>query len=141
MSDHAKERQIPAILIVVGLGLYVLGAFLHAGTGGVGGTLVAVLIGGAIQTAILIGAAFIVSSLMSVSFGDPPTAALKFAGATLAAGGLGAVIPIGGISALFVFLGLIMWLFELELTYAVVLTIVYFVVAIMVGILLRSAMA
>jgi hypothetical protein len=141
MSDHAKERQIPIILVALGFTLYVLAAFVHTGSQGVGPTLVVVLVGGAVQTAILIGAALLVGTLLSVSFGSVSSAALKFAGAALASGGLAAVIPFGGIVALFVFLGLIMWLFELELTYAVVLTVVYFVISYAVGLVLRAALA
>lgn len=141
MSDHAKERQIPLILIILGVGLYVLAAFIRTGPAGVGPTLLAVLIGGLVQTAILIGAALLVATLLGVSFGSVPSAALKFAGAALASGGVAAVIPFGGIVALFVFLGLIMWLFELELTYAVVLTVVYLVVSFAVAFVLRAALA
>src|SRR5687768_744249 len=133
MSDHAKERQVPLILVAVGAALYVLAAFVRTGPAGVGPTLLAVLIGGIVQTAILICAALLVATLLGVSFGTVPSAALKFAGAALASGGVAAVIPYGGIVALFVFLGLIIWLFELELMYAVVLTVVYFGVAFAVG--------
>ena len=35
MSEHSTERQIPLILIGVGLLLYAIAAFVHAGTAGV----------------------------------------------------------------------------------------------------------
>jgi len=141
MSDHAKEQKIPLILVGIGFTLYVLAAFVRTGSAGAGPTLVGVHIGGIVQTALLIVAALLVGTLLSVSFGSVPSAALKFAGAAVLSGGVGAVIPFGGIVALFVFLRLIMWLFELELTYAVVLTIVYFVVSFAVAFVLRAAMA
>ena len=140
MNDDAKERQIPATLIVVGIGLYVLAAFVHTGPSGVGPTLLAVLIVGSIQTAILICAAFLVAMFLNVSFGDARAAILKFSGATLVSGGIAALIPYGGIVALFIFLGLIMWLFELDLAYAIALTVVYFVVAFAVALVLRAAL-
>ena len=86
MSDHPKERQIPLILIAVGVVVYVLAALVHAGPDGVGATLPAVLMIGIVQTAILIGAAILVATMLSVSFGPIPSAALKFAGAALVSG-------------------------------------------------------
>jgi hypothetical protein len=141
MATDAKERQIPLVLILVGLALYVLAAFVRMGPSGAGATLVGVLIIGTVQTAILIGAAFLVAAVCSVSFGDVRSAILKFAAATLLSGGIGAVIPFGGIVALFVFLGLVMWLFEIELVYVIVLTVAYFVVSFGVAIALRAALS
>jgi hypothetical protein len=141
LSEHATERQIPLILIAVGLCLYAIAAFVHAGAVGVGVLMVAVIIGGIMQTVLLIGAAFLVATFLSVSFGDFRSAILKFAGAALAAGGIGAVIPFGGIVAAFVFLGLIFWLFDLEVPYAVALAVVYWVLSALVIVGLRSALA
>lgn len=141
MAEHAKERQIPLALIGLGVALYVVAAFVRTGAAGVGPTLVAVLIAGAVQTAILIGAAFLLATVLNISFGDVGSALLKFAGAALVSGAVGALIPWGGIIALFVFLGLIMWLFELEVPYAVALTILYLVVSFVVGLAIRAATA
>jgi hypothetical protein len=140
MTDDSRERKIPLILIAAGVLIYVAAAFARAGSAGVGATLVGVLIGGAIQTALLIAAALVVGTLLKVSFGDLPSAALKFAGAALVSGGIATLIPYGGILALFVFLGLVMWLFEVELTYAVVLTVVYFAVSLAVGFALAAVL-
>jgi len=141
MSDHPKERQIPAALIVAGIALYVLAAFVRAGPAGVGPALVGVLIGGAVQTVLLVVVALAVAASAGVSFGTPGSAALKFAAAALVSGGVAALIPYGGLVALFVFLGLVMWLFELELTYAVLLTVVYLAVSVGVALALRAASA
>lgn len=141
MSEHSTERQIPLILIGVGLLLYAIAAFVHAGTAGVAPVLFAVVVGGIIQTILLIGAAFLVSAVLSVSFGDFRSAILKFAGAALASGGLGAIVPAGGIVASVVFLGLILWLFELEVPYAIALAFAYFLLTIVVAMGLRSALA
>jgi hypothetical protein len=141
MSEHATERQIPLSLIAVGLVLYAVAAFLHAGTRGVAPVLFIVTIGGVFQTVLLIIAAFLVATLLSVSFGDFRSATLKFAGAVLASGGLGAIIPLGGIVPSVVFLGVIIWLFELEIPYAIALTVVYFLLALLIGIGVRSALA
>jgi len=141
MSDHAKEQKIPLILIAIGFSLYVLAVYLPKGASGVGPTLLAVLIAGIVQTAILIASAFLVGTLLSVNFGAFSSAVLKFAGAALFCGGIGAIIPFGGIAALFIFLGLIMWLFEMELTYAVILTIVYLVITFAMAVALRAAIS
>ena len=141
MSEHATERRIPLILIAVGLVLYAVAAFIYAGTRGVLPVLLIVIVGGFIQTVLLIAAAYLVATFFSVSFGDFRSAILKFAGAALASGGLGAVIPLGGIVASFTFLGLIIWLFELELPYAIALSVAYFVLSLIVGIGVRSTMA
>lgn len=141
MSDHPKERQIPSALIAVGLAMYAIAAIAFAGPRGVPPTLLAVSIGAAVQTALLIAAALIVGSLLSVGFGTMRSAALKFAAVSLVSGGISALVPGGWIIALFVFLGLVVWLFEIEMTYAVVLTVVYFLVTWLVGIILRTAFA
>lgn len=141
MSEHAKERQIPLILIAVGLALYAVAALVHAGTAGVAPVLAAVLIGGVIETILLIIAAFIVAFFLKVSFGDFRSAILKFAAATLASGGLGAIIPIWGIVGTIVFLALILWLFELEVPYAIVLAVVNYVLTVAVILSLHSAMS
>lgn len=139
MVEHPKETQIPLILTAAGLALYVVAAFVRTGAGGVGATLTAVLIGAAIQTVLLVVIALIVGTLMSVSFGSIGSAALKFAAASIASGGIAALLPGGGIVALFVFLGLVMWLFEIELTYAVVLTVVYLFVSFGIVFVMRNA--
>jgi hypothetical protein len=141
MND-SKERKIPLIMIAAGLALYLLAAFMHAGPSGVLPTLLAVLVVAVVQTAVLIGAAFIVAAMMSVSFGDVQSAILKFAGITLASGGLASVISFGGnFVALFIFLGLVMWLFELELTYSIALTVIYFVIIFVIAISVRAVTA
>ena len=143
MADDAKEKSIPLALITLGVALYCVAAFVHVGPAGAGATLMLVTIGAAVQTVLLIVAALIVGSLMGVSFGTVPSAVLKFAAATLFAGGLGALVSTGGgLIGLFVFLGLVAWLFEIELVYAIVLTVVYvlvsFVVALGLAAMLRG---
>jgi hypothetical protein len=129
------------ILIGVGVALYVTAAMVHAGTAGVAPLLIAVMVAGTIQTILLIGAAFLVSTMLSVSFGDFRAGVLKFSAAVLVSGGVGAIIPLGGFLATIVFLGLILWLFELEVPYAVALTVVYFLLSIVVAMGLRSVLA
>jgi hypothetical protein len=138
MADHPKEKQIPLVLIVVGALLYVLGAVVVGGSGDALPTLIAVAVGATIQTVILIVSAFIVAAILNVSFGDSKSAILKFAAASLVAGGVASLIPMGWIIGLFLFLGLVVWLFELEIIYAVVLTVVYIAVSILIGIALAS---
>ncbi len=97
-----------------------------------------VIIVGLVQTILLVIAAIIVATALKVSFGEVPSAILKFAAAALASGAIATLIPVGGIVALFIFLGLIMWLFELEITYAIAVTFVYFLASFGVGFALRS---
>jgi hypothetical protein len=141
LPAHATERQIPLALIGVGLVLYGVAALVHAGTAGVVPVLLAVTIGGAVQTILLITAAFLVATILNVSFGDFRSAVLKFAGAALASGGVGAIIPFWGFAAAGVFLALILWLFELEVPYAIALAVVYFLLSLVVAIGLRSVLA
>ena len=65
---------------------------------------------------------------------------MRFAAASLLSGGLSAVIPYGGIVALFVFLGLIVWLFDIEMFQAVILTVVYMFISFGVVALLASSL-
>jgi hypothetical protein len=108
LSEHATERRIPLILIAAGLVMYAIAAVIHAGPAGVAPVLFMVVLGGIVQTILLLVAAFLVAMFLKVSFGDMNAAVLKFAGATLASGGLGAIIPVGGIVAAVVFLALIL---------------------------------
>ena len=140
MSDHPKERLIPSVLIVIGAALYVAAAFLYGSKAGVGATLLAISIGGAIQTGLLIAAAFLTASLLQISFGDLKAAALKFAGASLVGGGLATLIPFGNFLALFVFLGLVMWLFEVDFKEAGLLTVIYIVISFAVLFVLRGVL-
>ncbi len=129
MADHPKERQYPLILIAAGILLYLLGALIHAGTAGILPTFTAVIELGVLQTVLLVVAAIIVATVLKIGFGDVGSAALKFAGAALFCGAISSVIPMGWLVADVVFLGLVAWLFEIEITYAIVLAFVYFLVA------------
>ena len=96
MAEFAKERQIPLILIGVGLGLFAISAFVHTGAHGVVPTLTGVIIACFIQTILLIGAAFVLAMLLKESLGEVQPAGLKFAAAVIASSGLEAVIPLLG---------------------------------------------
>jgi hypothetical protein len=141
VASKTANRPLPLTLIGIGVALYVVAALVHTGTAGVMPTLVALWIGGMINCVIMLVVAFIVAALFSVSFGDIPSAILNFAAASLCAGAITALIPMGWIIALFVFLGIIMWLFELEMTYAVTFTVIYLFVSWAIGIGVRSALA
>ncbi len=45
MADHAKEKQIPLVLIAIGLALYVVAAFAYAGANAVLPVFAMVLLG------------------------------------------------------------------------------------------------
>jgi hypothetical protein len=141
MASKTANRPLPLALIGVGVALYVIAALVRTGSSGVMPTLFILWIAGMINCVIMLVVAFVVAALFSVSFGDIPSAILNFAAASLVAGGIAALIPMGWIIALFVFLGIIMWLFELEMTYAVAFTVIYLFVSWAIGIAIRSAMS
>jgi len=138
-QKQASTKRLPLILIGVGLLLYLLAAVIHPNDAGVFATMLAVVIIGVVQTVLLVAAAFIVALLIKEGFDEVPTAILRFAAASLFSGGLSAVIPYGGIVALFVFLGLIVWLFDIEMFQAVILTVVYMFISFGVVALLASS--
>lgn len=138
MNDEAKDRQIPIVLIVVGLILYAIAAFTRSGPAGAASVVVAALVLGLVQTVLLTLAAFIASSIMGISFGELPTAALKFAGVALVVGGLSAILPWAGLIWLVVFLGLVVYLFELQIGYAIGLTIIYWLLGLILAVALRG---
>lgn len=141
-AEHKQTsaKRLPLILIGVGLLLYLLAAVIHPNDAGVFATMLAVVIIGVVQTVLLVAAAFIVALLIKEGFDEVPTAILRFAAASLFSGGLSAVIPYGGIVALFVFLGLIVWLFDIEMFQAVILTVVYMFISFGVVALLASSL-
>lgn len=130
MPGEAKETKIPLIGIGLGLALYLVRALAFPGASGFIRTLGSVLIAALISTVVLIIAALIVSTLLKVSFGDPRTAILKFAAASLLSGAVSSYVSpyIGIFIGLFVFLGIVMYLFELEVPYALALGAAYFVI-------------
>lgn len=140
LQKQASAKRLPLILIAVGFLLYFIAAIVHRSEAGLFGTMLGVVIIGIVQTVLLVAAAFIVALLIKEGFDDVPTAILRFAAAALLSGGLSAVIPYGGIIALFVFLGLIVWLFDIEMFQAVILTVVYMFISFGVVALLASSL-
>jgi hypothetical protein len=138
LARKNDANNVPLILAAIGVALYVLSGFIYKGKLSGSELWLAIAIGAVIRTVLLVIAAIITATVAKISFGDLKSAILKFAGIILFAGGLTSVIPLGGLIGLFVFLGLIAWLFELEIVYAIVLTVVYALVSFGVGALLAS---
>ena len=130
MESFPKEKQIPMALNAVGTGIIVLSAIIKQGSSSISHALTVAMLGGAIQTVLLIAAAFLVAMMLKVSFGELNSAILKFCGITMFCWGLRLILPMGGFLNLFVFLGLVMWLFELEMPYVIALTVVQWVMGV-----------
>ena len=136
-ADIAKEKQIPIILIVIGLIIWVIVGFARFDVGPLWIVLI-VGIDATVRTLLLIAAAYVTAGLMSVSFGDLRAAFLKFTAVVVFSGAVGAAIPFGGIIAAVVAFGLLLWLFDLEVYQAVVFTIIYWVVSLVAGIIVAG---
>lgn len=140
MSEHPKEKEIPLILAAIGLGLVCLGGSIHSGRAAAPTMMGAVLMS-LVETGLLIVAAIVVARLLNIAFGDLKSAALKFCGIALFCAGFDTLVPWGHLLGLIIFLGLVAWLFEIEIVYAIVLAVVYWIVTFIVVLMLASALA
>jgi hypothetical protein len=141
MAADPKDKQIPLALMGVGVLVLVAQGLFFAGAAGAGATLAALAVVTAIGTAIMVFAAIVTARLIGASFGELGSAVLKFAAIYVFAAALGSLIPFGGIVVFFVSLGLLMWLFELEMMHAVVFAVVLWVVNVVLAIAARAATA
>ena len=137
--NNPRDTVVPWVLIGVGVAGYVLAAALADAP------LAQLLVGlgllALVQVLLMVGAAYLTAMLTGTSFGDLSTAFVKLAGVVLCAGAVGALIPFGGLLSFFVFLGLMLWLFELEVWQAVVFAIVLWAVQFAVAMVLAAAVA
>jgi hypothetical protein len=67
----------------------------------------------------------VTASILHTGFGELRSAFLKLAAIIVFSGSLSAIIPYGGLLVLFVYLGLLMWLFGLEIREAIVFAIIF----------------
>jgi hypothetical protein len=141
MKNDPKDLQIPLVLIVLGLIIYGIGGFNRTGTNGAAAQVSGVLMAAGIGTAVMIFAAFVTASLVGVSFGELGPAALKLAAIYIFPASIASLIPFGILLAFFIWLGLLMWLFELEVFQAVIFTIVLISVNLLVGMGLRAVLS
>lgn len=130
----SRERQIPLILIGVGLVLSAIGAMRRLGPAGTPLAL-AVLIGAAVLgTGLMLVAAFVTASLINASFGELKSAILKLAAIYLFPSSLFAVFPlwVGFVLSGTLSFCLLLWLFDLEMREARIFTAVELVVELLV---------
>lgn len=125
----ATEILIPLILLAVGLGIYGIEAARLATARKPFGFFLG-LIGFilAMQIVLALVSAFITAKVLSISFGELRTALLKLAGIIVLTGMLSLVIPYGGFFVLFVYLGLMIWLFGMEIYEAIAFAVIFAVI-------------
>ncbi|QOV87405.1 hypothetical protein [Humisphaera borealis] len=132
MDYSLTERKIPIGLIIGGELLFVVAGLIQFGSK-VGLLLAYVGISTVVGTLLMLMAAYVTAAICKVSFGDLLSAALKLAGIYIFSAALGAFLPsgFGFLVRTTTFVILMMWLFDLELTYVIAFTAVNFVVSLL----------
>lgn len=85
-----------------------------------------------VQVVLGIGVAFAVAMLIGSSFGELRSAGVKLAGILFFCAGIDVWLPMGWLVVLFVYLGLLMWMFGLQVYEAVIFAIIFTVVRLIV---------
>ena len=135
-----KDLLVPIALLVVGLLLYWAGDLWRVNPPAAGRTMGIVAVAAVLETVLGILAAYVTSSISGISFGELGTAALKLAGILVFTGALAFLIPFGGFIAFFVYLGLLVWLFELDMREAMLFAVVLWIMRLLVGFGLSAAL-
>jgi hypothetical protein len=138
-SRDPKEVVIPVVLLVAGLLLFWAGVLWRTNPRVASLTMGFVAVAAALETVLGILAAYVTSSISGISFGELKTAALKLAGILLFTGALAFLIPLGWIIALFVYLGLLVWLFELDMREALLFAVVLWLMRLLIRFALAAA--
>jgi hypothetical protein len=136
------EYRAPLVLLAVGFVVMLIQAGMAESAGGFVITIVFRLIGLVIGVAVGIGACFLVASMMGTSFGYLRSAIVKLAGVFAFTSALSGFVGGWGLNWLItvpVYLGLLMWLFELYLYEAFVYALVLWVVQFMAIVFLVMA--
>jgi hypothetical protein len=136
MKSDPKDVQIPLVLVVLGFLLFAITGYRLSGAGGPAVMMAYIGVATVLGTILMIAAAFVTAKLIGASFGELSTASLKLAAIYIFPAAIGSLMPFGGFLAFFIWLGLLLWLFELEVYQAVVFAIVLWVVNFLVGLLL-----
>jgi hypothetical protein len=131
----SSELAVPIILLVLGLIIFSIVAVKLAGAWSPA-VMGIILLAAAIETALGIGAAYLTAMVMGTSFGELRTAVVKLAAIIIFCGALGMIIPFGWILVFFVYFGLLMWLFGLEVFEAGVFSVIFTGVRFLAAILL-----
>lgn len=133
-----SEFVAPLIILIVGLLMYGVAAMTMASARAAGVVMGLVFIEAVAEALIGIGVAYGLAALIGTSFGELRTAALKLAAILVFSGAVAWLVPMGWVLALFVYFGLILWLFGLEVYEAAIFAIVFSLVRIIVSIAVRG---
>lgn len=128
-GEASLQEFIPSLVLMgIGIALTMLYLFTHlegrSAAAAMGGLAVLMVV----QAALGIGAAFLVAMVIGSSFGELRSAGVKIAAILFFCAGIGVWLPMGGLVVLFVYLGLLMWMFGLQMYEAVIFAIVFSVV-------------
>ena len=137
MNGAARERQAPIGLIIAGLVVYLFVAFRLAGPRGAPVAMGIVAVAAVLGTGLMLLAAFLTAAITRQSFGELSTGILKLAGIYIFSTAIAGLIP-GAIGILIedaLFFSLLIWLFELEVPYAVVFMLVMMGINLIIGLL------
>jgi len=137
----AKDVTIPLVLIVLGFLGFAFAGYRALGPQGPAIVMAYVGVWTFIGTGLMVLAAYVTAGFLSVSFGELGPASLKLAAVYLFPAAVALVIPMGWIAALFLWLGLLMWLFELEMYQAVIFAIIFLLVRILMNVMLAQMFA
>lgn len=143
MTDADKERKIPAVLIAVGVVLYVVAGFLRQGAGGIVSVLVFVGVASAVGVGLMVVAAFITAKITGTSFGELDSAVLKLSAIYLFPSAVAGLIPVPLLNSLVaaaIAFSLLIWLFDLEVPYAIVFTVITWVVNLVAAVVLGAVL-
>lgn len=130
-TTHPTEKQIPLALIFGSAVLLCAAGLVYGGLAGFMAVFNALAIATAVGVLLMLLAAFLTAGLFSVSFGEFGSAVLKLTAIYISAAALAALIPtVGGLLGSALAFVLLMWLFELEMVYAIVFAVMLWLVQI-----------
>jgi len=129
-GGEATVQEFLPSLVLMGIGLVGVFAFalMHLGTRDTATVMLMLGLSVLVQVALGIGSAFLVAMMIGSSFGELRTAGVKLAGILLFCMALSLWLPMGALVVFFVYLGLLMWMFGLQVYEAVIFAIIFFVV-------------
>jgi hypothetical protein len=128
-ETNAKEYVVPAVLLGIGVLVYLGYAVIVNGVDGILGMLIYLPIRIAVQVTLGVVACFITAKIMGTGFGDLKSAIIKLAAIFMFPGAVTFFIPyVGWLMALVLYWGMLEKLFELEAMETIVLAVVIWLV-------------
>ncbi len=134
---NAKELYIPEAMIIAGVAMHLLAP------GEEGTTIVGLALAMVVHVAFALAGCFITAGLLKISFGGLFSAVIKLAAVIIFPTGISAIAPITQLFFLepVLYLGLMVWLFEIEWFEAVVCSAVIFVMKMLAATLIFTLLA